>query len=372
MNALRASRLNRWADAAISKIVNIPYEGVAHDPAHHLSHNSKSAIIKKYLYKYLSLKLRGQNPLERNKVPNDVKTLWLYLGKRNFGDANMDISGRALIKDKGYDIDLFTLPNLHGLFGQDDIFRHVYSNLEEIKNNKYDFILLTEFNLPTIRFKVKHFKKVPFAGLFRFFLGPPRNQTRFSYAAVNSVFDLKHTPIELDNLAKPYLHAHPEVSQSVAHLIPEEPFLAISIGGQDDDRSYRHWPEFLHLLDQSNSGEIPKTVVLLGSENGLEMNGRIAQENFVNLNIHSFVGQLSLLQAREIISKSRTFIGCDGGLMHVAHSTQTPSVSLFRAFETDHMYLTKSCHSIPIQSSGEVSAIEPAQILSQLRVSLLK
>lgn len=367
---MRISKISELIDAAISKTVEISYEGVAHDPASFLSQTPKAHIVKKYLHKYLSLKFRGQIPLERHEVPKGAKILWIYLGKRNFGDANMDISGRALLKDRGCDIDLFTLPNLHELFGQDDVFSHVYSKPEDVLNIKYDFILLSEFNLPSIRFKAKHFKKLPFACLFGFFLGPARNQTCFSYAAVNALFNLKHAPSEIENLAKPYIHAHPEVAESVSDLAPKEPFLTISIGGRDHDRSYRHWPAFLHLLDQSDSGEIPKTIILLGSDNGLEMNGCIKQEKFSNLKIHSYVAQLSLLQSRELISKSRAFVGCDGGLMHVAHSTQTPSVTLFRAQEPHHLWLTKNCYSTPIQSPGEDSAIEPRQILSQLKVSL--
>lgn len=364
------NKISQLINTAISRTVTIPHTGVAHDPESFLAQTPKTQIVKKYLHKYLNLKFRGQISLHRNQVQKGAKILWIYLGKRNFGDANMDISGRALLKNKGYDIDLFTLPNLHELFGQDDVFNHVYSNLGEVIRNQYDFILLSEYNLPTIRFKAKYFNKLPFTCLFGYFLGPARNQTCFSYAAINAAFDLKLTAAEIENLAKPYLNTHPEVARTVLRLVPEEPFLTISVGGRDADRSYRHWPAFLHLLDQTSSAEIPRTIVLLGSDNGLEMAGQIEQETFSRLKIQSCVGQLSLLQSREIISKARTFVGCDGGLMHVAHSTQTPSVTLFRAQEPHHLWLTKSCYSSPIQSAGEDSAIPPEQILDQLKISL--
>ena len=265
-------------DVAVSSSVNIPLEGVAHDPQSYLAVTSRISIFKKYLHKYLRLWLGGQISLERTSVPRNARILWIYLGKRNFGDANMDISGRALLKNLGYHIDLFTHPNLRELFAEDDIFGHVYSNVEDIKNNAYDFVLLSEFNHPSIRFKTKHFRKLPFACLFRFFYGPARNQTCFSYAAINRLFDLKITAAGIAEIAKPYLHHHAATAQSVSHLIPGQPYLTISIGGRDADRSYRHWPEFLRLLDEKAAGGIPNTIVLLGSDNGLEMEKDISPE----------------------------------------------------------------------------------------------
>jgi heptosyltransferase-2 len=292
------------------------------------------------------------------------------MGKRNFGDANMDISGRALLKGLGYDIDLFTHPNLHELFGEDDVFSHVFSNVEDIKERSYDFVLLSEFNHPSIRFKTKHFRNLPFACLFRFFYGPARNQTCFSYAAVNRLFNLKLSPAEIETAAKPYLHHHADTEQSISHVVPGQPYLAISIGGRDADRSYRHWPEFLRLLDEQTASGIPRSVMLLGSDNGLEMDKAIARNSYKNLVIQSQVGKLSLLQSRVLIAHAAAFIGCDGGLMHVAHSTSTPSVTLFRLQEPHHLWLTRSCHSRPIQSSGEDSEIAPEQILHELLITL--
>ncbi len=357
-------------DVAVSSSVNIPLEGVAHDPRSYLAVTSRISIFKKYLHKYLRLWLGGQISLERTSVPQNARILWIYLGKRNFGDANMDISGRALLKNLGYDIDLFTHPNLHELLGEDDIFGHVYSNVEDIKNKVYDFVLLSEFNHPSIRFKTKHFRKLPFACLFRFFYGPARNQTYFSYAAINRLFDLKISAAGIADIAKPYLHHHAATAQSVSHLIPGQPYLTISIGGRDADRSYRHWPEFLRLLDESAAGGIPNTIVLLGSGNGLEMEKDIFRNSYKNLVIQSQVGKLSLLQSRVIVSSAAAFIGCDGGLMHVAHSTDTPSVTLFRIQEPHHLWLTQSCYSRPIQSTGEDSDVAPGQLLHELLIAL--
>jgi heptosyltransferase-2 len=56
------------------------------------------------------------------------------------------------------------------------------------------------------------------------------------------------------------------------------------------------------------------------------------------------------------------FVGCDGGLMHVAHTTETPSVTLFAHLESPHLRLTNRCRSLSIQSQGAVRDIAPDRI----------
>lgn len=358
----------KWVASIVSQSTQIPYPCVAYDAASYTQATPAYKIIKKYLHKYLTLKLFGQLALERNRVPAGANILWLYTGKRNFGDANLELSGRALLKGRKINIDLFTLPNLKELFKEDDIFANVFSSLDEIRRRKYDFILLPEFNHRSIKLKIKLFKNLPYACLFRFFDGPARNQTCFSHAAINSIFSLGLSQDEIYESAKPYLHNTKETANSVSHLIPHEGFLAVSIGGIDPYRSYRFWPEFLRLLDQAPPHEaMPANIVLVGSNNGLEMETLILKNAFQRLRIQSCVGKLSILQTREIISKSRAFVGCDGGLLHVAHSTSTPSISLFSNREPHRMWLTPQCRSLPVQSPGEDSLIPPEDILENLR-----
>jgi Glycosyltransferase family 9 (heptosyltransferase) len=358
--------LNDWISLGVSKSVDIPYKGVDHEPQAYLKNNSKFKIFKKYLNKYVLLKLNGQLPLFYQKVPKGAKILWLYVGKRNFGDAIMDISGRALLKNKSVDIDLFTLPHLHKLFSQDDVFGQVYSDLSVVKKNNYDFILLSQFDLPSIRFKAKYFKELPFASLFGFFFGPDRNQTCFSYAGINSIFDLNLSPIEIKNQAKPYLCSQLKSFESLERVITKEPFFTISIGGIDPDRTYRQWLDFLNYLDKDALAESIKNIILVGSDNGIEMSNLLVKEGFKTLKIDTLVGRLTLLETKEIIARSILFIGCDGGLMHVAHTTKTPSLSLFNVNEPHYLRLTKRCYSTPIQSISECNAISPYEILQKL------
>jgi heptosyltransferase-2 len=350
---------------AIERTTSIPFDGVPFDKDKYLKETSRLKILKKYLHKYLFLFLNKQFSLQTKFIPPNTKCLWLYTGKRNIGDAIMDLSGRSLLKDHRVHVDLLTLPNLKEVFQEDDIFLNVYDNISDVENEQYDFIILSEFNHPSMRLKVRHFPKIKFACLFGFFYGPDRNQTLFSHHAINQVFQLGFDKIKLSKIAKPYLNANINNQKIEPN---SKPYIALSIGGIDPDRSYQHWVEFLHLLDNSldsNTLHI-KNIVLLGSANGLESSQRIEKEQFNQIIIHNYVNQANILESRHLISNARILIACDGGLMHIGHTTKTPSISLFRIQEPPEFRLTRSCHSTPIQSTGDVSDISPKTIWATL------
>jgi heptosyltransferase-2 len=246
----------------------------------------------------------------------------------------------------------------------------VYSDLRDVDGRRYDAILMSEFNLPSIKLKTKHFRKLPFVCLFQYFYGPDRNQTCFSHAAINDVFSLGRSAAEIVSLSKPYLAANAATRESVRPSILDGRFLALSIGGLDANRTYTHWPALLQLIDQSDNPDLPRDIVLLGSDNGQAMAETLLDAKFGTLKIRSCVGQLTLLQSREVVANASLFVGADGGLMHVAHSTPTPSVSLFSDREPPYLRLTEQCHSIGIQSTGDVDDIPPATVMDAITTQL--
>ncbi|MFL9869911.1 glycosyltransferase family 9 protein [Paraburkholderia fungorum] len=364
--------VKRAVDTAVNRSTRIPYAGVAHEPDVFLRKASRASIVKKYLHKHLLLKWHGQTRLQLSSAVGVKRWLWIYTGKRNFGDATMDMSGRALLKGTDFEVDLFTLPNLHKLFEEDDVFRNVFSDLQDLSGRHYDAILMSEYNLPSIRLKTKHFNTLPYACLFQYFYGPDRNQTSFSHAAINHVFSLGYSDAEIVSISKPYLVTQAQTHDSVRPFLPNDRFLALAVGGLDENRTYRHWGALLELIDRSDDQNMPMQVVLLGSDNGRAMADELLNRPFSRLKITSCVGKLTLLQSREMVANASLFVGADGGLMHVAHSTPTPSVSLFSDREPPYLRLTEKCHSIGIQSRGDVDELAPADLMNAIQAQLAK
>ncbi len=212
---------------------------------------SRSKRIRRFLKAYILLKIFDQFKLESQPKIGD-RILWIYSGKnpirgsKPIGDSLMDLSGRALLKDK-YTIDLLTFSNIVDLLRYDDIFRHVYSDISSIDPDEYDYILFTGYTPRAIRLKLTHFYKKRFGSLFRFLnINGRFNQILYSYHAVNQLFGLKHTIEEVNSIARPYFKS------GKSKFKFKKPYICLSIGGQDATRIYSQWQVVLDQLDKDN------------------------------------------------------------------------------------------------------------------------
>jgi len=206
---------------------------------------------------------------------------------------------------------------------------------------------------------------LPYACLFGFFRGPDRNQTLFSHAAINDVFQLGQTDSELLAVARPFLEGACDNSlrgERAAHVGVKH--LTIGVGGIDPRRTYRRWAEVLQNLNEALGEGL--VITLLGSQNGAEMaKALLAVGAGWQMKIINKVQGLSLLASRDAIVRSHLFTGCDGGLLHLAHTTGTPTVSLF-SWEAPELRLTPACQSDPIRNEYDINAIDPYLVASKI------
>ncbi|VVE31106.1 glycosyltransferase family 9 protein [Pandoraea terrigena] len=348
----------------------IPYAWVYHEPDVFLQRTSSLTVAKKYLHRRLRLALSGQSGREVRHVISSARVLWIYGGKASVGDAVMDMSGRALLRGREGPVDLLIAPGLKAVFEGDDIFRHVYDDPASVKPGDYDVVVMQEFNYPTLRMKRKYFPSLPFACLFRYFHGPDRNQTQFSLAAVNDVFSLGLASDDLFVRAKPYLRQESALPEAMAGQLSPGSFLVLAMGGVEPRRTYAHWREFLQAYDIAYQPGMPDGVVLLGSGNGVDAANALMEAKFIHLHLTSFVGQLTLRDAKRVIANAALFVGADGGLMHVAHTTPTPSVTLFAKAEPPYLRLTPGCRSTPLQTDSDVSAVDATELAETVVATL--
>lgn len=163
-----------------------------------------------------------------------------------------------------------------------------------------------------------------------------------------------------------------QLSAEVTDQVLDRPYITICTGGIDANRTYNHWLKVLQIIDTSRELNLINHVVLLGSDNGLITAQKIQTTEFKQLKITSLVNQLSILNNRAVIAGSELYIGADGGLMHVAHTTQTPTISLFSAQERPYLRLTPACHSTGVQSSGDVSLIKADHLTDLIKEHFYK
>ncbi|ANJ87191.1 glycosyltransferase family 9 protein [Pandoraea oxalativorans] len=362
--------ITRRLEALTEPSTRIPYAWVYHEPDVFMQRTSAFTVAKKYLHRRLRLAMSGQLRHEVRHVAPQARVLWIYGGKHSVGDAVMDMSGRALLREREGPVDLLISPGLKAVFEGDDIFRNVFDDPAAVNPAEYDVVVMQEFNYPTLRIKRRFFSTLPFACLFRFFHGPDRNQTQFSLAAVNDVFGLELASDELFARAKPYLREETDLPAVIANQLPTGSFVVLAMGGVEPRRTYAHWRACLDAYDAAYFPGLPTGIVLLGSGNGADAARALMEAKFRHLEMVSFVGQLTLRDAKRVIANASLFVGADGGLMHVAHTTRAPSVSLFAAAEPPYLRLTPRCQSTPLQTESDVSAVDPVE-LAQTMVATL-
>lgn len=363
--------LKRRLNAMTVSCTFMPYWWVSSEPAAFFKRISRFTVVKKHLHRRLVMARQSRREVFR--IEPNQRVLWIYYGKHAIGDAIMELSGRALLRDRPGPVDLLTTSSLKTLFDGDDVFRHIYEGLDRIDPDDYDVILTHEFNYPTMRLKKRRFRNTPFASLFRYCVaGPGRNSTQSSFAAVNKVFNLGLHVQTLSAVARPYLREEPDLPRELAaELMPLGPFLTIGVGGVEPRRTYAHWEACLQAYDNAFQPGMPGGVVLLDSGNGLaDARALMKSGRYTNLKLVSLVGELGLRDAKRVIANSELYVGADGGLMHVAHATPTPSVALFAADEPAHLRLTPRCRSIALQTRSDVSAVDPRELAQSIVDSL--
>jgi hypothetical protein len=356
--------------ALVNRCTVPPYDWVPYDAEHYRKRHGLWHILRKILSRWLPLAITGQHGLYRRHIPPASRVLWIHNGKPNFGDTLLELSGRrflGLSADRSTKVDLWTLPHLAELFQGDQFFDSAYSDPGHINFAVYDFALLTELNHRSIRDKVRFIRHLPWTSLFDYFWGPDRNQALFSTAAVNERFSLGFSRTDLVSQAGPVL---PEGCGVGA----EPSLICFAIGGIDPKRSYSKWTDVMtcldHLIGSSAKGDddqvdsVGRTqwrVTLVGSDNGQVQAQRILSKPYRRLQVVSHVAEFSIKDTARVIQASRLFVGCDGGLLHVAHAVGVPSLSIF-ADERPELRLTQVCRSTPVRAEGPVDRIPPERL----------
>lgn len=364
MSRISSHVLTAVTDWVVRLTTTTPYEWVRIDASAYLERHGRLHLLRKLLGRWLPLAVSGQLFLQRRTIGQNSRVLWVHRGKPNFGDTLLELAGRTFLRGWRGRLDLLTLPHLAPLFRRDDVFSQVLTDARQIKAS-YDVILFTEINHQSIRDKLTHWPTRPWTSLFGYFWGPDRNQALFSSAAVNDRFALDVSPERLLRETRPSIVIEPLESKGEGSA----PILAIAVGGIDPKRSYLHWSQVLLGLDRWLSADVslaePLVVRLLGSENGIETAHELQQQTFKTLSIQSSVAQLDLCGTARLIAGVDLFVGCDGGLLHVAHGLDRPTVALF-ADEDPQLRLTEACDAHAIRAGGPVSQIPPTDVMEAI------
>lgn len=331
----------------------------------HLNNVNKFKRYLKYLKRYLYIVLKKQKKLEVFEIDsNHNNILWINISAPSLGDSIMDLSSRALLTDKS--LDLFTdIKNAH-IFKQDFKFTNVFTEFSQVKNIKYDLVILDSYSSRSVMVKSKIAPRVPYVGMFGFFNGPEVNRTLFSFHQMNNLLGYIYKEKKINSIAKNSISISKNDVEKVKQIIPNK-YIAIVIGGEWKHKTYESWNGVINQIDNKNN------IALIGSENAKRYSRELVDE-FPEINFFDFVGKLTFNQTVEVINNSEILLCCDGGLMHAANAVNANVVSLFARLNAD-ILLTENCISFNLYDRYDVNNIPVTDIVnkySKARDSIFK
>lgn len=289
--------------------------------------------------------------------------LWLYRGVPQIGDALMDLAPRSYLADLGLSMDLCTEPHLAQLFTDDPFFDKVFTP-ENIGDSAYDFVIVQSHKSRSLRDKRRLFKDLPWVSMQGFYTGPEFHRAEF---ATRRLLDLSGRSIDP---AAFFRHSRQKLKplQALTHPSPDlrarRLAIAFALGGVDPLRTYQRWAEVAQLL----AVLFDLTVTLLGSSNA-QVAAREFIASFPN-QTRNLVDQTSLADCRVVMQAQDVVVACDGGLMHLAVTTDAALVSLFHEGVNAAWRLPPDRAAMHLQSpTGDVNAIEPTQIVDAVMKS---
>ena len=342
------------------KTYTLPFE---HDIPNHieafLSNNSLLGRRLKYFKRKIFLQFKGQAHLETSHIlPEHMNILWINMSAPSLGDSLMDLSSRVLLHDRM--VDLFTDKKNAVLYIDDNNFRNVYTTKREVNTSKYDLVIIDSYSTRSVSIKAAIAPEIQFIGMYAYFNGPEVNRVLFSFHRLNQLLGYTFDKVEINTIARTSI-AIPSHDKAIvrSEKLPSS-FITIAIGGEWEFRTYKKWDELVRLLIEKDNNI---NIVLVGSSNAIRVSEKLLA-NCYNGNVFDYVAKYSFKQTSQIISQSKIFISCDGGLMHAANAVKTPILPLLSRLD-EKMQLTESIQAFPLFDKSNVNNITENSILKK-------
>lgn len=300
-------------------------------------HTSAFSAARRRASRALNFALHGQGRLLRTRIDPAIhrRVLWIHHGTPQVGDSLTDLAARVLLHGKVERLDLLTDRHLLPLYKADEVFQHVGATAEELPGD-HDLVLLHSASSRAVKAKFADYRELPFAHVQGYYTGPEFNRTLFGFYRIAQLLELSSSETEIGRMARPSMWASVDEKAAIAALgLPPSP-IVMAIGGVRDWCTYQQWPQVLQAL---HAAGVKAPVVLIGSDNGLAMRDRIVAAK-TGMTLIDRVARHTLGEVQALMREAALIVCADGGLLHVAHTTGLPVVTLFAGISEPRFRVT--------------------------------
>jgi hypothetical protein len=355
--------LREWALKSATQPLSRPVPGES--PVHYLGEVGYRKPGRRLAWRRCVLWLSGQDRFKLERFPPGAKRLlWIYFGENQIGDALMDLAPRSLLADFGFEVDLFTSPEIAALFEGDPWFRRVGAGATQFDPAGYDCAIVLSNKDRPLRPKRQGFAQLPWVSLHEFFTGPNFHRGLF---AAQRLADLTGQALSADELQRHGLQKLRPVVSADRHDDAPPCRITLVAGGAHADRTYERWEAVIREL--AAAGET--RVALAGSANGREQAAALVRGLTGVARVDDLTGRMSLAQVRALLDASQVVACPDGGLMHLALTTRAALVPLFSAQIAPEWRLpARTAYTALRSPTRRISDIAPHEVAAMILRSL--
>jgi ADP-heptose:LPS heptosyltransferase len=337
-----------------------PVPGEAADA--YLRSAGEAKTERRAAWRRLSFLASGQDRFRLDRFPAGAqRILWIYSGETQVGDALMDLAPRSLLAESGLAVDLLADPAIASLFHGDPWLKRVGSDPAAFQHTQYDCAIVLSNKRRPLAPKMRSFRRLPWVSLHESFTGPNFQRAAFAAQRLADLLGKALSDNELQRHARQKLRPLPVAEHASPGDAPGA--IALVVGGVRSDRTYGRWGDVMRALVSAGH----TAFVLVGSDNGTSEASELTRELATVATITDYTGRLSLAQTRAVLGDAAV-VGCpDGGLMHLALTTETAVVPLFSAQISPAWRLAADQVGAAVQAqSGGVQDIQPEHVASAL------
>lgn len=326
-------------------------------PLDYVLETGASRIIQRFWYRKTIFLLGGQHLFQKHEIDKKWKRgLFLYFGENQIGDALMDLAPRTMLSKYGLSVDLLTTPHIAELYSGDLWFSAVHSDPRLLTATNYDFAIVLNNKRRSLTCKRLYFNSLPWLSIHENYFGPDFFRAGF---VAQKFADFLHVELQKDEFfyhSRQKLVFQASVSDSTAFMnySLSAKSIVICVGGVDATRTYLHWGKVLERV----SYIYPLSVILLGSANGVSQAEEMAVRYSETVHIQNYVGKTTIAQVQQLMANCQLVACADGGLMHLAATTQVALVALFsNAIDPQHRLILDEAYDMISSPTIDVNDI---------------
>jgi hypothetical protein len=357
------AKLREWAVASASQPLSRPVPGES--AVHYLGEVGFRKTGRRLAWRRFVLALSGQERFKLEKFPANAKRLlWIYFGENQIGDALMDLAPRSLLAQLGFEVDLYTSPDIAALFEGDPWFRRIDSDRSAFDAAGYDCAIVLSNKDRPLRPKRQGFARLPWVSVHEFFTGPNFHRGLF---AAQRLADLAGHSLSAEELQQHGLQKLRPVASADPVMDMPLPRITLVAGGAHADRTYERWEAVVRELVAAGETR----VALAGNGNGQAQAAGLVRALAGIAHVDDFTGRMTLAQARALLDASQVVACPDGGLMHLALTTRAAVVPLFSARIAPEWRLpTRTAYTALRSPTRRISDIAPHEVAAMILRSL--